>query len=368
MDDLLPPDSPPPKRRRPVIVDYYYRKAAEEMHRFQEGFTRQNVVSFLKTLVWVVPLTLLIWIYAEQEQQISLSNVSASIQIKSTDPARTVTLLSPPEKVIELDLWGPRSSLDRIQDYLATTVPLDIDIDPSLSIGEHDIQTLPRIENDSRFKNLGITVVKASPENLSVYVDVLETVEIPVEAPAGLLTVQNAIFTPPTVKITGPSQALDRIKQEKGHLSAVADIANLPLLNSPGQHAPITVSLIPPDSSDGIGLSQSTVQATLTVKESDVTTTVSNLPICLLAPNFVLDNYKFSFDPKIYPAVKLIGPPDKIDQIVSGEVKPIAAMEIGDDDDAKNPRSKSLMILNLPAGVRLAPGENPEAAFTVTER
>ncbi|MGA3068029.1 MAG: hypothetical protein ABSF29_14385 [Tepidisphaeraceae bacterium] len=369
MDDSLPPDSTPPKRHRPVIVDYYARRAAEEVHRFQEGFTRENIISFLKTLVWVIPLTLLIWVYAEQEQQITQTNISASITVKSTDPSRTVTL-SADEKVILLDLYGPRSSIDRVQDFLATTAPLNIDIDQSLPLGEHDdIQTLPRIENDPRFKNLGITVVKASPEYLKVFVDRLETIEIPVEAPPGLLTVQNAIFTPPTVKITGPSQALDHMKQENGHLSAVADIANLPILNAPGQHPPIAVSLIPPDSSDGVTLSTQTVQATLTVKESDVIGTVTNLSISLLGPETVLDKYNFSFDPPIYPAVKLIGPPDKIAQLVNEQGrKPIAALEILSDDDAKDSGPKKLSILDLPDGVRVAPGEDTEVSVTVTAR
>src|SRR3954469_15068187 len=36
---------------------------------FRETFNREQLVSSLKSLLWVAPLTLLIWIYAEREQQ-----------------------------------------------------------------------------------------------------------------------------------------------------------------------------------------------------------------------------------------------------------------------------------------------------------
>jgi hypothetical protein len=366
MENPLPTDSHSTDRNRPVIVDYYARKAVEEMHRIREGFTRQNLKSFAKTLVWVAPLTLLIWAYAEQGQEIGKPDVSASIELKSTDPSRTVTLLSPSEQVITCDLWGPQSNLDRVSDSLVPGNPLAITIDQSLPLGEHEIETLPKIENDPRFKNLGITVQKASPPFLLVYVDRMETREVPIEVPASLSSIQTAIFTPPTVRITGPTQALDKIAKEHGHLSAIADIASLPILNSPGQHAPVSVSLIPPDS-DGVTITPQTVQATLTVKESDVTYTLTNLPILLMADNYVVNTYKVAWDPPIYPAVKVVGPPDMIDELNEHTVHPIAALQIN-SDDVKNPRSKDLMILDLPPGVRLAPGENPQVTFSVTER
>ena len=31
-------------------------------------FTRENLVNFARTMAWVVPLTILIWVYAEREQ------------------------------------------------------------------------------------------------------------------------------------------------------------------------------------------------------------------------------------------------------------------------------------------------------------
>ena len=357
-----------PRQPIPAVVDSFARKAAERARRFQRRFTRQNVVSFLKTLAWVVPLTLLIWIYAEQEQLVTATNVPATIDVQSTDPGRTVTLLSPREKMILCDLRGPNSILDRIRESLTPTSPLVLDIDDSTPLGEHEIQTLPKIESNSRFKSAGLTVEKASPESLRILVDRLQERDVSVEAPPGLLSLQSASFTPSTVKIKGPQHVLDKLAEaNNGHLAVIADLANLPILNSPGQHPPVAVSLLPVDAADDVTCSPSTVAATLTVKESDVAGTATNLPIYLLASGSLLDKYKITYEPLFYPSVKVIGPPDKIDQINSHQARPIAVLEL-EDEDAKNPRPKSLRILDLPPGVHLAKGEDPKASFTVIER
>ncbi|MGD1278818.1 MAG: hypothetical protein ABR964_16515 [Tepidisphaeraceae bacterium] len=357
----------PPWQKRPTVVDYYARKAVERARRLHRGFTRQNIVAFLKTLVWVVPLTLLVWIYAEQEQLVTATNVQATIEVRSTDPNRTVTLLSPQEKMILCDLRGPNSNLEQVRASLTPTSPLLIDIDDSTHLGEHEIQTLPKIENNSRFKSAGLTVEKASPESLRIFVDRLEERDVPVEAPPGLLSLQSASFTPATVKIKGPHHVLDMLAQaSNGHLAVTADLANLPILNSPGQHAPVAVSLMPMAGGD-VTCSLSTVQATLVVKEADVLGTATNLPIYLLASGSLLDKYKITYEPLFYPSVKVIGPPDKIDQINTRQARPIAVLEI-EDEDAKSPRPKSLRILDLPPGVHLAKGEDPKASFTVIER
>jgi hypothetical protein len=360
--------TPPPPRPKPTVVDYYSRRAAEEARRFQQSLTRDNIVSFVKTIVWVVPLTLLIWVYAEQQQQVALPYVQASFEVRSSDPNRTVTLISPKEKQIECDLWGPHSNLEHVRDSLTVNNPLMIDIDASTPLGQQSIPTLQKIENNSRFRDEGITVEKASPDYIQVFIDKLETKEVPIEAPSGLLSLQSATFTPATVNITGPATVL-----EKGGLSVVADIAGLPILNSPGQHAPVAVPLVlmPADSRDQVNLSANTVQATLSVKDADVPYTATNVPVNIVATPDFLNRYKVVFDDplmaQLYPSIALVGPPEQIEQLSTKQVSPIAALEI-DNDDVKAPKTKKLMILNLPPGVRLAPGQDPEISFTVMER
>jgi len=52
-----------PRGARLWIMDYLPTQS-----QIRKQLTRENIVTFAKQLVWVVPLTLLIWIYAEREQ------------------------------------------------------------------------------------------------------------------------------------------------------------------------------------------------------------------------------------------------------------------------------------------------------------
>src|SRR4051812_27900483 len=46
-----------------------------------EYFTTERIGAFFKTLLWVAPLTILIWIYAERQQQYKQNDVSIPIEV-----------------------------------------------------------------------------------------------------------------------------------------------------------------------------------------------------------------------------------------------------------------------------------------------
>jgi hypothetical protein len=352
----------PPK---PTIVDYYARKAAEEARRLHRSLTRENIVSFLKTMLLVVPLTLLLWFYAEQEQIETESNVPVAIQVKSSDPSRVVTLL-PGENSILCDLRGPHSNMESVRELLNTNNPVTIDVDASVPTGVQEIQTLPRVDANARFKDLGITVEKASPEYLRVNVDTLvDQANIPIIPPANLPTLQTVIFTPSTVTVHGPSQRLQELENQPGGLRITADIANLPILQVPGQHDPISVPLVPIDPTGQVTCSTNAVLATLTVRDADVTYEAT-VPILMTITPTLADGYKITYDQPIN--VKLVGPPEAIDQIRNNAARPVGAFEITDSSDVINPHPKPVVMLDLPPGVRVAPGENPQITYTATAR
>src|SRR3982751_5576817 len=93
---------------------------------------RDSILGFLKTLVWVAPLTLLIWVYAEREQNVTQSGIIVPIDVRTSDPNRIVTLRGPADKNVVLELFGPRAKVDHIRDFLKPDptrgAPLIIDI------------------------------------------------------------------------------------------------------------------------------------------------------------------------------------------------------------------------------------------------
>src|SRR5437016_11260172 len=79
----------------------------------------------LKTSVWVVPLTLLVWIYAEQKQRTpEEKGQTVLISIRSADPNRVVTLLRPHDDLPIISMSGPRQAVDDVKNLLAGDKPL----------------------------------------------------------------------------------------------------------------------------------------------------------------------------------------------------------------------------------------------------
>src|SRR5881392_2688309 len=75
---------------------------------FTRTFTLENLFVTLKTLAWVTPLTILIWVYAEREQ-VTSRPVTIPIAVKSVDPNRIVRLRSGDESV-SAQISGPNAA------------------------------------------------------------------------------------------------------------------------------------------------------------------------------------------------------------------------------------------------------------------
>src|SRR4051812_4321732 len=50
---------------------------------------REQVLGFFKNLLWVAPLTVLIWVYAER-QQLDKKDLTVPIEVVSSDPGRVI--------------------------------------------------------------------------------------------------------------------------------------------------------------------------------------------------------------------------------------------------------------------------------------
>src|SRR5438477_4433687 len=86
--------------------------------RFREAFTRDKVISNLKTLAWVIPLTLLIWVYAEREQVAPYKDEPLPFQLVSVDPTRVITLKPNQDNNLIVDLEGPQARVQQLLQQL----------------------------------------------------------------------------------------------------------------------------------------------------------------------------------------------------------------------------------------------------------
>src|SRR5688572_16621243 len=156
MPDVVPTRSA--DNQRTPFVDYARDGGA--VRRWARGtFTRENVLSGLKTLAWVVPLTVLIWVYAEREQLYKEQSVPIPVNVTPGDPTRVVTLLHPPDSMILADLEGPRSKIDDVRNEFSRSggvESLEIDLGRlKLAPGKHELRTATLVGSQPMFEKNG---------------------------------------------------------------------------------------------------------------------------------------------------------------------------------------------------------------------
>lgn len=320
---------------------------------FKRGFTRENIISNLKTLLGVVPLTILVWIYAEQQQLVT-DKATVRIAITSADPAhRFVTLLSPSDGTLELTLQGAPSGIDRVKSELEEQMmsqPLSVEVGGEVPEGQQLLPALDEIASNRTFYSKGVTVLSCSPEMLSIRVDPVEDRVVSVQAPPDTPGLIKAVFQPAQVTMRGSSRLLDDL-QRRGQLVAVADLTDEPVLKQPGEHPNVLIHLLP---QENITFEPSSVTADLTVGQAEQTLDVSPVPVKVLATKWLMDNYKFDYKEVLAEPVTLIGPPEQIALVDPRSPKLIAVVELGNDDAGRH-EVKPLTFQNegLPDGVRV---------------
>jgi len=306
------------------------------MNRNQHKFTKSSVIEGIKTLMWVIPLTLLIWIYAEREQITDDPNIAFPITLHSSDANRVVTLLSPQDQNVTVTLAGPRAKLDDIKSRLTSgpyPTPLSIDVS-SQAIGIDDRLSAPLLSAQPIFRDSGVIVKSCLPANLRIQFDEIVTRDAKVVLPPDVTNLESPpLFDPPTVTLHGPRSSLDEITRRdvNGVPTVWPDLTGIDAVRLPGTHDLPNIPLMRPVRDPRVTIEQKTVNLTLTVKQSSVEGKLPFVSIFPYAARSLLDEYKVELPSgDTLPNVKITGPADLVSQLVAGTLpkKPTAMLAI----------------------------------------
>jgi hypothetical protein len=333
--------------------------------------TREQVSHVLRRLAWVAPLTLLIWIYAERQQE-RRQTVTFSVDLAINTPDRVI--LGPTDRLVTAELKGPAAQLEAVKNKLLSKsgkAVITLPLDPSLSVDSHNIQT-DLIAADPLFRTHAITVENTDPRTLTVYVDRVVDREVPVRVPPNLMNLLDGkpVFDPPFVHIRGPQSELQRVASD-GMLDAFADLAGRESLKVPGIHEERAVPIITPLRGEHISVTPTKVNVTLKVRPADVTTTWSTMPIWINTPPGFADKYRVVLANPTLKDVHLTGPAETVAamQQDSFRPKPKARLDVSNSDlPAGETRVKVVQFDDLPKGVAVAPPDaNRTAEFKILD-
>ena len=189
--------------------------------RLKRGWNRARLIEALKTLGYVAPLTLLIWLWA-QDQQIDVDSLqSVPIGISHTDAGRVVTVrgAATGEPLIQipggiranLAFRGPRIGLSSVRSALAeNSIASVLEIRLSRQVGDSTVLLAEQLNQLPLLRNAGVTVREATPASIMVGIEEREQIEVRIvpdnvgpEDLAGPVQ-----FEPETIVLSGPRSAL----------------------------------------------------------------------------------------------------------------------------------------------------------------
>ncbi|HYO09983.1 MAG TPA: hypothetical protein VER17_13515 [Tepidisphaeraceae bacterium] len=351
-----------------------------EWTRFASGFTRENIVSNLKTLAWVVPLTLLIWIYAEREQVAPAKDVAVPFELTSVDADRAVSLKPPQDKNLVLELQGPQARLQDVLNKLrGGTMPqgLKIDVPTTYQVNrEHALPTLDLVRSQKIFTDAGVTVLGVQPARLEIVVDEVVEREARIVGPSGVKNLE-ATFDPPTVKLRGPLSVLNKAlasvpQEENGRLLLHADLPQH-ILRKPDHYELTDVVLTrPPELQDDrvsiVALPK--IRAVVDVRQADKTYTRPSMTVTQDVPDGLLDKYKMVDFRAVLQNVTLVGPPELIEAMQRPDFQPQPkAHVVVTAEDATGERRTKVVVYDLPKGVDVVPEDQKRTVeFRLVDR
>ena len=338
----------------------------------RDTFSRDSLISSFKSLLWVVPLTFLIWSYAEREQVVTMNNVGINLEAPPADPGRVVRLSGPSGITVHAELQGPQVELEQVKDWLAVT-PIPIDVDRNLSPGEHEIPIVDELNRLPRLVAKGVTVTGCMPADVRVTVDpvISQELEIRVRPEEAKGLTAPPVFTPAKVRITGPASVIHNAgaiaRDRNQQLIAYANLGQFAQLNEPGKHelsgVPLATSVKIDD--PNLILSPVTVSAHIEVQRTEQSFTFGTVRVLAAVPSGrQADQFKPVFEPLLH-GVTVVGPEQQIATIKEGIP---SAIFIPDYSNLDNPAPAPL-IFDFPPGVHVAADDtNRSIKYTFARR
>jgi hypothetical protein len=324
-----------------------------------------NFFGVLRTVVMVTLVAALLWLMAEAQM---VKSQSTSLQIvllpTSEENGQTVVRASTQElweRTVEITLEGATSELDRAVRQFGGRFELALGSEIPTSPGTHDLDLRSLLRQHAVIQQSGVRVAEVTPETVSVEVDELISVDLPVriQIPSGVEIQGSPQAEPAVVKLVGPSRIVNEM-QSSG-LDAVAQVDD-EMIDSltPGRSEMIRGVLVEllSSSSDQWETSVDPLRVDVRILLRSLTETLDLPPMpvqVMVAPDeigrYVIEIAAADRD---VVAVQVSGPGEAIEQIRNNSIVPTAFLALSLDQLESRVTSAVIEVHGLPEGVTMA--------------
>ena len=325
--------------------------------------SRRKLVDVAKTMTIVVPLTVLIWVYAERAQ-LKSDTVNVTLGFRLSDSALIATLAEPADGRATLNVSGPLGQIQQLRSQLDTeTVRHHIEVvlpQDDASVGPHTIDLVRVLNEEPLIAKSGVTVLKEGsiPLKAEVNVDRIVTKDATVVRPGSLPQgFENVTFDPPVVEFSGPAAAIEAAFPAETP-SVTVDISGVEnQLSIVGRSRKVTVPLVMPA---GSRLTAKVQQVTMTfdLSSQEIADTIPSVPLEVRRPVGQDGQTRVTVgrgDQVGIYNVHIRGPADKVRECVNGtgSQRITAVIALSADDRGGRDIPKKVDFINVPTGVKI---------------
>lgn len=338
--------------------------------------TLERLRDFGTTMALVVPLTLLIWVWAEREQTVESVEMQFIIDVRSVDPTKVMSIVRGRgmSESVTVQLSGPRAGLDAIKETVTNnpsanrlTIDIDEGFEPSpepvpISLGS-------RLNQQKIFESNGVTVKSTNPSTAEVIVDSVVERDLQVKLPAELASrVETAEFNPKTVKVRGPERVINQL-EASGKLVAELDLNSQSQLMTarPGTDIVLPAEKIKPIVANGVSLDVAQISGGKLRMSQEERGVIRSIAVYVAKPAGLEGQYSVTVTPLTLTNVPVVGPRDLLRKLEADEIqpRPYALITIGREDIGKT-QERVPSFQQLPPGVRPDTQQLTPIRFTVT--
>ena len=323
--------------------------------------SRQKASEVLKTLLFVIPLTFLIWIYAERAQVLDNGKAQVLFNVTVSEPTQTAEVVEGGNTPITLTLSGPRAAVERLKAFFerrSTNQSLSFQLAGSYRAGtEPTIPVVDLINSDPTVQASGVTITEAVPPAVKVKIDRLVTRDVPIRLPADLSrNLQNVVLDPTTVRVRGPESVLATYFSEYSEPVTANLSAYASTLNTPGPHVLEQVPIqlpkdLPKDAVSVSPAAMKSIRFDVSASESDFV--IPSVPIATMRLLTLEGRGVVESNTRTITNVRVRGPIESIRKLGGDvpEVRPVAVLRITPENVRAGRGNAAVQVTDLPPNV-----------------
>jgi hypothetical protein len=338
-----------------------------------------TLLESLETVLVVTVIAALIWLYAEGETVITQTR-RVNVRFVAPTTGMAVSLTDQESSVVggavldvQAALQASQGDLPRIAEWVRNET-VDIEVRVPSSTDEVQVINLQDVLNQSPLADLNAFIKETSPETVSVRVQQLRTVEMPIRIEKGDLELSDEappLIVPDKVAVTMPANLAQLVSDQSIQLVARLDLLDRETLEQDTLNVETVELNLPTEllNQSHVNLSRPRVEARFLVRRNTAEFTLERVQVRLRITDDITGLYRIQIDPSSQRIlrVKVRGPNEAVKRIENDPslVRASILIKMEDLTNSANNHTAPLDIF-LPEGVKIVSVEPNLTTVTYT--